>query len=46
MDIIVFGTGQVAQRAVEYLKNQYRILFFVDNDENKKDKLVGDYIVK
>ena len=46
MDIIVFGTGQVAQRAVEYLKNQYRILFFVDNDEKKKDTLVGDYIVK
>lgn len=46
MDIIVFGTGKVGREAIQFLEQQYNILFAVDNDKSKWGGYCGSYIIK
>ena len=46
MDAILFGTGEVGQKAAPFIENAYHILFFVDSDERKWETIFGNYAVK
>ncbi len=46
MEIIVFGTGEVGKNAASLLEQDFRILFFVDNDEKKWGTQFFGYEIK
>lgn len=45
-EIIIFGTGEIGKSAISYLKNEYNILFLVDNDCGKWGNYVDGYIIE
>lgn len=46
MDVVIFGTGINAQRAIHYIEKRYNILWCVDNNKSKIGKYVDKYIVR
>ena len=46
MDLVIFGTGINAQRAIHFLEKRYNILWCVDNNESKTGKYIDKYIIK
>lgn len=46
MDLIVFGTGEVAEKVMPYLILEHNVLYCVDNDESKWGSLFFGYEVK
>lgn len=46
MDIVVFGTGEVAEKVMPYLISKHKILYCVDNNKSKWGDLFYGYEIK
>lgn len=44
-DIVIFGAGKIGKDVIVLLRNEYNILFIVDNDERKWGGGWGGYII-
>lgn len=46
MDAVVFGTGINATRSIDFLKQKFNILWYVDNNKEKMGRYIGEYEIK
>lgn len=46
MEVIGFGIGNIARNAYSYISENYKILWYVDNNNSKWGEKIGDYEIK
>lgn len=46
MDVVVFGAGLNATRSINFLKQKFNILWYVDNNKEKIGRYIGEYEIK